>query len=702
MEQTEKIDEPVDNNANSSTSQYSQSERAQHKRTTSKNGTVANTLVDEQLAYNKDEEAEDDRILFTDTTSANHSKLKRRGPLMESKVSHVFSTLGESLRKMSTVVNSKLAEKLLEPSETYGNFITWMPEPSLPSRYSGSIEMPSRQIQFTLIDRFFQERYHTLCLFPRFYFYEQLESKGLLITPLLLNAMYAHATRSVPNIPDCPKSDIFYHRAKRLVDDFLDVPRVSTVIALYLLSLYEPSPSIYRPGSQHCRQWQYSGMACRMALELGLHDDSHLHPSLSATEIELRRRVFWCCYELDKHQSAGWERPWMISQTMVKTKDPSPLAEENDQDLIILNQLLARIHLTYHFEETLILLSAFREIEKKKNADDIYCKFGMKKEEIYTKWAKNHKTYTKWLNSLPPELQWTPTTSVSIGELMEKPLPDPIVAYVHVIYNTMILDVLPHLRDKNMVATQSQIAATCITQLVYSLLQHIPKVNKFDTLAHSLMQAIKIHIHYLDNTDVEVAQKAWILFDRSVYCIQFLSNYAVIPNCNRFLQQVQSVYGTDIAQERSKTLGSKRSLSPPPKSIALTKPTNKGKERQDSSVQFSPLTTYWQPESSNNDLLQLQNDNSRIYLEQEYRFQHSNSNTNQLYPSYRHNQNQPRNHNNVFPEDLAIHSHLFTDKPNEGQAGNYPPGSNSSNYIMSESSNILWQEENVANHINRK
>lgn len=681
-------------------------------------------LNEEQSPEDKDnEEDNDDRILFTDTTASNHSKLKRRGPLMESKVSHVFTSLGDNFRKMSaTVDNIRLAEKLLDPSETYGNFITWMPEPSLPSRYSGSIEMPSRQVQFALIDHFFQERYPILCLFPRFHFYEQIESKGILITPLLLNAIYAHAARFV-SLPDCPKPEIFYHRAKRLVDDFLDVPRVSTAIALYLLSLYEPSPSIYRPGAQHCRQWQYSGMACRMALELGLHDDSHIHPSLSATEIELRRRVFWCCYELDKQQSAGWERPWAISQTMVKTKDPSPLPEENDQDLAILDQLLVRIHLTYHFEETLILLSAFKKIECKKNADDIYCKFGMKKEEIFTKWMKNYKTYKKWLHSLKPDLQWTPTTAMTIKDIMELPTPTPLVANIHLKYNMMILDVLPHINDKELASTQSRIAAVCITQLVYGLLEHVSKINKFDSVAHSLMQAIKVHIRHLDDPDINVAQEAWLLFDRSIYCIQFLSNYAVIPKCNKFLQQVQSIYGTQDNQDKynstkaSSSSSRKRAHSPPPpppqpKLIPLTHPTGKGKGKQHEPVHFNPLPTYmanWssqqQSNSNSNDVLQLDGENGRIYLDQQYRFEETSDNTNQLYTSmqtpYDQNQNQTQDDNNanVFHGDIMIPSQLLVDEPStNNNTENYQSSSGSSNYMVSNNSNILWQERNDQNH----
>ncbi|KAI9365243.1 fungal-specific transcription factor domain-containing protein [Pilaira anomala] len=285
-------------------------------------------------------------VLFAETSTVNHNKLKRRGPLMESRISNTLGTLGESMRKMSNKTSNRLAEKLLNSSEAYGNFIMWMPEPSLPSRYSGSIEMPSRDIQLALIDQYFNERHESIGMLIKYHFYEQLETKGLLITPLLLNVIYAHASRFV-DIVGCPKTEVFYHRARRLVDDFMDVPRVSTVVALYLLSLYEPSPAIYRPGSYHCRQWQYSGMACRMSLELGLYDDTNVHSSLLPVEIELRRRVFWGSYDLDKLQSAGWERPWMIQQDFIRTKQPSKLPEETEDDEHALDAFNSRIDFSF-------------------------------------------------------------------------------------------------------------------------------------------------------------------------------------------------------------------------------------------------------------------------------------------------------------------------------------------------------------------
>ncbi|KAI8380775.1 fungal-specific transcription factor domain-containing protein [Blakeslea trispora] len=488
----------------------------------------------------------DDHILFADTSSVNHNKLKRRGPLMESRISNTLGALGENLRKMSSADSSRLAEKLLNTTDSYGSFITWMPEPSLPSRYSGSIEMPSREIQMTLIDQFFSERYECIAFIPRHHFYQQIKNKGLLITPLLLNIIYAHAARFV-DIPDCPKTEVFYQRARRLIDDFLDVPRVSTVAALCLLSLYESSPSIYRPGSLQCRQWQYSGMACRMALELGLYDDTNVHSGLSSVDIELRRRVFWGCYDLDKFQSGGWERPWMIFGCYVKTALPSALPEESEDDRAIVSILVKRIQFMQIVENDLTLLSAHRSFQTG-NMDSF---LGVKREEIMSDITEHHGKLQQWLRSLPPDMQWTPISSVSVKEVLDLHVPRPCLAHIHLYYNIATLSVLCNVPINSLVQFQTRVTATCITQLVYCMCQTPSYIVKFDFLVHGLISAVKIHLQYLNDVDINLAQQAWLLFDRSIWCMQLISNYAVIPNCTKFLQQVQNIYGLHIPASNS-------------------------------------------------------------------------------------------------------------------------------------------------------
>lgn len=633
----------------------------------------------EALDQEQEQEEDDGRILFADTTAANHNKLKRRGPLMESRISNTLGSLGENMRRMSTGDNDNFAGKLLDSTDSFGNFIMWMPEPSLPSRYSGSIEMPTREIQMALVDQFFSERYESIGLIPRFYFYEQIETKGLLITPLLLNIIYAHASRFVI-IPDCPKTEVFYQRARRLVDDFMDVPRVSTVVALCLLSLYEPSPAIYRPGSYHCRQWQYSGMACRMALELGLYDDSNIHSSLTPVEIETRRRVFWGCYDLDKFQSGGWERPWMISQSFIKTLHPSPLPEESEDDRLILNVYVYRMRFMFIREEGLVLVCASQSFQTGGPSTFL----GIRKDEMLSNIAENHTKYQQWLRSLPTEMQWTPITTISVKDVLDLPAPRPMVAHVHLYYNAVALELLVTIPSSSAIQFQARVTAACVTQLVYHLCKVPSYITKFDFLVHALIAAIKIHLRYLDDADINLVQQAWLLFDRSMWCMQLINSYAVIPNCTKFLQQVQNIYGLNLSSpnnSKSNRTSSKRPRTSTSGSICFgqqqnqpmpfTEDTNKrtGESRIYSSLSASATTTVqltndlnhsiptyladWastshnlgqqeqhqqqQHENSNIQLCGTSNDNQNmVYLDQQYGFPNAHHHHRGSSPNFPH------------------------------------------------------------------
>lgn len=568
-------------------------------------------------------------ILFAETSTVNHNKLKRRGPLMESRISNTLSSLGENMRKMTTTSSSRLADKLLKSSETYGGFIMWMPEPSLPSRYSGSIEMPSREIQLALIDQYFNERHESIGMIVKYYFYEQLETKGLIITPLLLNVIYAHASRFV-TIAGCPKTEVFYHRARRLVDDFMDVPRVSTIIALSLLSLYEPSPAIYRPGSHHCRQWQYSGMACRMSLELGLYDDSNVHSSLTPVEIELRRRVFWGCYDLDKFQSSGWERPWMISSSCIRTQLPTVLPQETEEDAFVTNVCNAKIRFVKIVEENLIFFSSY--------GHDHY--LGTQKDNTHAKINEHLNKQQIWLRSLKPDVQWTPVTTMSVKDVLDLPASRPMVNHLHLYYNSMTLDLLGKLPNNSVAQFQSRVTAASMTQLAHHLCQTPSYVVKFDFIVHALIAAIKIHIHYLDDTDVNLAQQAWLLFDRSIWCMQLINSYAVIPNCLKFLQQVQNIYGLHMSDTNYSSSGSpspknlKRTIddkSPRPTTPLLKKATTSAESSSRKVIDTFPddinqILTDWTPSESTEDpILQQSRNNDMVYL---------NTHNSQLHPNY--------------------------------------------------------------------
>ncbi|KIX10681.1 uncharacterized protein Z518_01765 [Rhinocladiella mackenziei CBS 650.93] len=117
----------------------------------------------------------------------------------------------------------------------------------------------------------------------------------------------------------------FYQRFKTLLVDEMERSSVATVVALLFMGT-----SLVCRGHQTAG-WLYCGIGYRMVIDLGLHlDSSQMVPSetlsntnsnaLTAQELEMRRRVFWTAYVLDKFQSLFLGRPAALPTTGVEPR----------------------------------------------------------------------------------------------------------------------------------------------------------------------------------------------------------------------------------------------------------------------------------------------------------------------------------------------------------------------------------------------
>ncbi|CDS10344.1 hypothetical protein LRAMOSA03020 [Lichtheimia ramosa] len=505
----------------------------------------SSTVADQQHSNNED--AQESCFLFADTKDSSYIRNKRRGPPLESRTSNTLASLGEGLRKVSLYETH--TGKAFADAEPFGSFIKWIAEPNLPGRYSGSIEMPCRQVQMEMLEYHFRENYETMPIIPKRYFFDQLKCKGTFITPLLLNAIYAQTSRYITSDNDLPKSEVFFHRAKRLLDDFMDVPRVSTVVALCYMSLYESRPSsTQRTGSPYCRSWMYSGMAYRMCLELGLHNQSNVARDLSPIEIELRKRVYWSCYCLDKLHSTGWERPWMLSDAMTQTDLPGPLPEDDEEERLIVQGLVEKIKFARKGEEAMTIVATHQPLPIFNRVSSGASDSNKHPEKEKVEYFQNH--YWDILRGLPPGLQWTPISATSPEQVLQLPAPRPLVAHLHLQVLHGLLDSYFRSPDNSYNQLQRRILATCITQLVHCMCDRPASVIKFDVLIHMLLSATKVHVRHLYNSDMDIARHAWAMFDRSILAIHRLRKYATIPNSAKFLQHLgSSVEGYEVPHE---------------------------------------------------------------------------------------------------------------------------------------------------------
>ncbi|KAI5296621.1 hypothetical protein KEM52_005572 [Ascosphaera acerosa] len=156
-------------------------------------------------------------------------------------------------------------------------------------------------------------------------------------SPLLVNAILAMACHfsSLPGAYADPLDyntlgDHFFKEAKRLVleNDEYERAKVCTVQALLIMSQREGGCG--REGTG----WVYSGMAFRMALDLGLNiEPSDVSSNMfTPEELDIRRITFWGCYLVDKYWSAYLGRQPQLTSTNLTVVMLSSNSEDEQCD----------------------------------------------------------------------------------------------------------------------------------------------------------------------------------------------------------------------------------------------------------------------------------------------------------------------------------------------------------------------------------
>lgn len=173
------------------------------------------------------------------------------------------------------------------------------------------------ELIFHLMNMYFTWHYAFFTTLPKGLFWkefllglqpEAMRRETEYCTPLLVNAMLAlgcHFTSWPAARSDRGDSatagDHFFKEAKRLImeNDEHETPRLTTVQALALMSVREAGCG------REAKGWVYSGMAFRMACDLGLNLDSGVLSSArernsDEEEEDARRVTFWGCFLFDK------------------------------------------------------------------------------------------------------------------------------------------------------------------------------------------------------------------------------------------------------------------------------------------------------------------------------------------------------------------------------------------------------------------
>jgi hypothetical protein len=99
--------------------------------------------------------------------------------------------------------------------------------------------------------------------------------------------------------------EMHYNAALTHLNEILQFHDTRSIITLLLLAIY----CLRAPGGPGA--WTYIGLAMRICIDLGLH--RRTRKKRLDVETEMRKRIFWTCYFLDRQVSIVLGRPFAIS-----------------------------------------------------------------------------------------------------------------------------------------------------------------------------------------------------------------------------------------------------------------------------------------------------------------------------------------------------------------------------------------------------
>jgi len=242
---------------------------------------------------------------------------------------------------------------------------------------------------------------NTFCRHRKLYEQDPASNQVSCYSPCLLYAILALASmisqdkgvRKYSTGTGGTPGETFYRKAKVLLELELSRPTATTVQAAVLVGSWFGATGHYSLG------WTWSGVAFRMAFEVGLHEDCSravANGLLDADAAENRTKAFWCCYVQDKFWSSHTGRPCFFMDWDITLDVPGADAEA-------VEKMSQRDRCTTLSERNIIFLA----ILMSKTLLALYRQRHTSTMEELCKCASSiHKELIQWHRDLPAILSW--------------------------------------------------------------------------------------------------------------------------------------------------------------------------------------------------------------------------------------------------------------------------------------------------------
>ncbi|KAH8898651.1 hypothetical protein GQ53DRAFT_710559 [Thozetella sp. PMI_491] len=160
------------------------------------------------------------------------------------------------------------------------------------------------ELGMQLLSIFWTRQLHAGLIVYRTAFMRDMSCSGPYFSKLLLNAMYYSASKhsSDPSIRQDAADRAtagwsFRRRFELLLRDTFDRTHITTIQALLVMA-----SSLFSRCDERSVSWLYAGNAFNMIFDAGIHVEPLSSRSASSEDLEIRRRVYWGAFMIDKIQ----------------------------------------------------------------------------------------------------------------------------------------------------------------------------------------------------------------------------------------------------------------------------------------------------------------------------------------------------------------------------------------------------------------
>ncbi|CAG8637385.1 4521_t:CDS:2 [Dentiscutata erythropus] len=315
------------------------------------------------------------------------------------------------------------------------------------------MKFPPKELCDKLLDTFWKYFHHHMIFIDKLDLMEKYNNLEANIPSIvLLYAIFAIASKKL-DTPEVRKDsnkpstagEEYYNRAREILRNEFEQQTIATVQALLILSVYDRD-------STTSVTWLYTGMAIRLAQDMGLHRDSAKW-NFDARQAEIRKRVWWACVISDRLASTSLGRPVAINEADYDVEYPvfGVIPEEPHYyveewiELIKISLILGRVYIHVYGINNKPTLNV--------SNDGILPSLDAELNE--------------WRENLPPGLQYE--SSATTNDKLENRQ-----MLLHVIYYTcQILLHRPHIRVPKSKIFSSSIPSLSICTMAANNLTHI-------------------------------------------------------------------------------------------------------------------------------------------------------------------------------------------------------------------------------------